>query len=94
MGGDRQVSVQNVATPVQSINWDDGSVIVFTFSGVGGSVTSGFNHAQNSGWLDTVKDSWRNQRAISITYDDSTNTPFTTSTGINFALFQLFSLAG
>jgi hypothetical protein len=50
--------------------------------------------AQNHDWLDTIKDSWRNQRAIVITYDDGTNTPFTTSTGVNFALFQLFSIAG
>jgi hypothetical protein len=94
MSGEQALSVQSVFTPVQSIAWDDGAVIVFTFAGVSGAMTAGFNHTQNNDWLNTVKDSWRNQRSIAITYDDGTNSPFTTSTGANFALFQLFSIAG
>jgi hypothetical protein len=47
-------------------------------------------------WLDTVKNAKRATppSPIAITFDDSLSTIYTTLTGVNFTLQQLFSLAG
>jgi hypothetical protein len=45
-------------------------------------------------WLDTVKNAKRASTNIAITFDDTLSTIYTTLTGVNFTLQQLFSLAG
>lgn len=82
------------ATSSAVIVWDDGSTLVFTFTGPAGTVTTGFNPATNPDWLETVKVSARPPNpAINIAYEDAIFTPFTTATGLNFNLQQLFSVS-
>ena len=45
-------------------------------------------------WIDTVKNSERNAKAISITFENAIFTVYTTQTDQSFGLQQLFSLAG
>jgi hypothetical protein len=45
-------------------------------------------------WLDTVKNAARNNKQITITFEDSVSIPYTTLTNLNFNLQTLFSVAG
>jgi len=45
-------------------------------------------------WLDTLKNAVRNAKTVTITYEDSISTNYTTQTNQTFQLQQLFSLAG
>jgi hypothetical protein len=45
-------------------------------------------------WVETLKAAARGPKSITITYEDSINTNYTTQTNQSFQLQQLFSLAG
>ena len=45
-------------------------------------------------WIETVKNAARNKSQITIVFDDTLNTAYTTQTAANFQLQVLFSLAG
>src|SRR5262249_17392226 len=45
-------------------------------------------------WVDTVKNAVRNNKSITITFDDAVNTVYTTQTNQSFTLQQLFSVVG
>ncbi|SIO63185.1 hypothetical protein SAMN05443247_09622 [Bradyrhizobium erythrophlei] len=45
-------------------------------------------------WLDTVKNGSRNGNKVAIVFDDALSAVYSTQTGQNFTLQQLFSIAG
>jgi hypothetical protein len=45
-------------------------------------------------WLETVKTAARGGQQITITFDDSISTPYTTQTTTNYDLQLLYSIAG
>jgi hypothetical protein len=106
-----------------TIEWDDSSVIVFSFQGTSGTQYCGFPHlvpawqsqtgtqtqvsateqslkqagvqisADPATWVETVKYGARGNK-ITIVYDDTTNTNYTTQTAQPYQLQQLYSIHG